>query len=201
MGVTTPDEVGFADVVDCQEIAGQRVTRFQQSQSRISTILIRGSTDNFMDDVERAVESGINTYKALTKDQRLVPGAGAVEMALSKKINAYGTQFTGLEQYAVQKFAVALQSVARMLAENSGFKASACISALLAAHTAGKPCSGLNIEDGTVLDSFWVKLWGIKYASKTATDILKIDQIIMAKPAGGPKPRDPGPGMDQDDDM
>ena len=52
-----------------------------------------------------------------------------------------------------------------------------------------------------ILDAFWVKLWGIKYATKTATDILKIDQIIMAKPAGGPKPRDPGPGMDQDDDM
>ena len=57
------------------------------------------------------------------QDQRLVPGAGAVEMALSKKINTYGTQFTGLEQYAIQKYAVALQSVARMLAENSGFKA------------------------------------------------------------------------------
>ena len=39
----------------------------QQSEARISTILIRGSTDNFMDDIERAVESGINTYKALTK--------------------------------------------------------------------------------------------------------------------------------------
>ena len=65
--VTTPDEVGFADIVDCQEIAGQKVTRFQRSESRISTILIRGSTDNFMDDVERAIESGINTYKALTR--------------------------------------------------------------------------------------------------------------------------------------
>jgi len=207
--VTTPDEVGFADIVDCQEIAGQKVTRFQRSESRISTILIRGSTDNFMDDVERAIESGINTYKALTRDQRLVPGAGAVEMALSKKINSYSTQFTGLEQYAIQKYAVALQSAARMLAENSGFKASSCISALLAAHTNGKPCAGLNIEEGTVLDAleenildaYWVKVWGIKYASRTAADILKIDQIIMAKPAGGPKPRDPGPGMDQDDDM
>ena len=27
--VTTPDEVGFADIVDCREIAGQKVTRFQ----------------------------------------------------------------------------------------------------------------------------------------------------------------------------
>ena len=34
----------------------------------------------------------------MLQDQRLVPGAGAVEMALSKKINSYSTQFTGLEQ-------------------------------------------------------------------------------------------------------
>jgi len=208
MTVTTADELGFADNVECEEIAGQRVTRFQRSESRISTILIRGSTDNFMDDVERAVESGINTYKALSKDKRLVSGAGAVEMSLSRKINSYSTQFTGLEQYAIQKFSVALQSVPRMLAENSGFKASACISSLLAAHSEGQAGSGLDVEEGTVLnatdkqilDAFYVKFWGIKYAVKTAVDILRIDQIIMAKPAGGPKPRDPGAGMDQDDD-
>jgi len=206
--VTTADELGYADHVECEEIAGQRVTRFQRSESRISTILIRGSTDNFMDDVERAVESGINTYKALSKDKRLVAGAGAVEVQLSRKINSYSTQFTGLEQYAIQKFSVALQSVPRMLAENSGFKASACISALLAAHSEGQTGSGLDVEDGSVLnatdkeflDAFYVKFWGIKYAVKTAVDILRIDQIIMAKPAGGPKPRDPGAGMDQDDD-
>jgi len=205
--VTTADELGFADNVECEEIAGQKVTRFQRSESRISTILIRGSTDNFMDDVERAVESGINTYKALSKDKRLVAGAGAVEMVLSRKINTYSTTFTGLEQYAIQKFAVALQSVPRMLAENSGFKASACISALLSAHTEGQ-IAGVDVEEGTVLnavekdllDVFYVKYWGIKYAVKTAVDILRIDQIIMAKPAGGPKPRDPGAGMDHDDD-
>jgi len=205
--VTTPDEVGLADVVDCEEIAGQKVTRFQRKGSRIATILIRGSTDNFMDDVERAVESGINTYKALTKDNRLVAGAGAVEMALSRHINTYSTQYTGLEQYAIQKFSVALQSGPRMLAENSGFKASRCISTLLAAHNEGQKAAGLNVDEGTVidakeqdiLDAYWVKLWGMKYATLTAVDILKIDQIIMAKPAGGPKPREPGP-MDQDDD-
>jgi len=207
MTVTTADELGFADTVECEEIAGQRVTRFQRSESKIATILIRGSTDNFMDDVERAIESGINTYKALSKDKRLVPGAGAVEMILSRRINTYSTTFTGLEQYAIQKFAVALQQVPRMLAENSGFKASAVISALLAAHSEGQSGSGVDVEDGTVakvdkdiVDAFYVKFWGIKYAVKTAVDILRIDQIIMAKPAGGPKPRDERPGLDQDDD-
>lgn len=36
-------------------------------ESAISTIVIRGSTDNVMDDIERAIDDGVNTFKALTK--------------------------------------------------------------------------------------------------------------------------------------
>jgi T-complex protein 1 subunit theta len=33
----------------------------------IATIVNRGATDNVMDDIERAVDDGVNAYKALTK--------------------------------------------------------------------------------------------------------------------------------------
>ena len=33
----------------------------------MSTIVIRGATDNIMDDVERAVDDGVNTFKTITK--------------------------------------------------------------------------------------------------------------------------------------
>jgi T-complex protein 1 subunit theta len=35
--------------------------------SRVATIVLRGSTENAMDDIERAVDDGVNTFKALTK--------------------------------------------------------------------------------------------------------------------------------------
>ena len=35
--------------------------------SAVSTIVVRGSTDNVIDDIERALDDGINTFKALTK--------------------------------------------------------------------------------------------------------------------------------------
>ena len=51
---------------------------------------MRGSTDNIMDDIERTVDDGINTYKSLTKDPRFVPGAGATEIELAKQLASYG---------------------------------------------------------------------------------------------------------------
>ncbi len=33
----------------------------------MSTIVIRGATDNIMDDIERAIDDGVNTFKALCK--------------------------------------------------------------------------------------------------------------------------------------
>lgn len=56
---------------------------------------------------------------------------------------------------------------------------------------------GVDIEsEGTcdaleknIFDLYLAKYWGIKYAVGAATTILRVDEIIMAKRAGGPKPR------------
>lgn len=39
------------------------------------------------------------------------------------------------------------------------------------------------------LDLYVTKYWGLKYAVEAAVTVLKVNQIIMAKRAGGPKPR------------
>ena len=37
----------------------------------MSTVVVRGSTDNIMDDIERAVDDGVNTFKALARVRSL----------------------------------------------------------------------------------------------------------------------------------
>ena len=54
------------------------------------------------------------------KDARLVPGGGAVEMEMSRQVESFSETCEGLEQYAVKRFANALQVVPKILAENTG---------------------------------------------------------------------------------
>lgn len=39
----------------------------EKEDGAISTIVLRGSTDNLMDDIERAIDDGVNTFKVLTR--------------------------------------------------------------------------------------------------------------------------------------
>lgn len=204
----TPEEMGYCDRVYVDEVGDTPVVIFKQEtkESRISTIVIRGSTDNLMDDIERAIDDGVNNFKGMTKDNRMLPGAGATEIELAKQITSYGETLPGLEQYAVKKFAEALEALPRALADNAGTKYREIISKLYAAHQEGNKTMGIDIETGSVkdaveaglLDLFVCKYWAIKFATNAACTILKVDQIIMAKPAGGPKPKSGGGDWDDD---
>jgi len=218
----TAEELGYADLVRVDELGDTSVVIFkmESTESKIATVVVRGATENYMDDIERAIDDGVNTYKGICRDGRLVAGAGALEMELAKEVTSYGEKCEGLEQYAVQRFAQALHVVPKMLAENTGVKANVVIAELAAAHAEGKAHAGFDIEsdsastlkeDGTkhtinavenqVFDLMVAKYWGLKYATDAAATILRVDQIIMAKRAGGPKPRGGGNGpMDDGED-
>ncbi|XP_029434154.1 T-complex protein 1 subunit theta isoform X2 [Rhinatrema bivittatum] len=145
MTAPTPEEMGHCDSVFLSEVGDTQVVVFkhEKEDSIISTIVVRGSTDNLMDDVERAVDDGVNTFKVLTRDKRLIPGAGAAEIELAKRITSYGE---------------------------------------------GEGAAVKDVLESGILDTYLGKYWGIKLATNAVVTVLRVDQIIMAKPAGGPKP-------------
>lgn len=204
LGPATPDEMGFCDSVQVEELGGRKITIFSQNKSakdgcRLSTIVLRASTSSVLQDLERAIDDGVHTCKTLCKNPRLVPGAGATEMELAIKIKEYGDTCPGLDQYAIRAFAKALEFVPRTLAENSGQDAAIVLAALGAAHANGNATLGVDIEaadtdkDGTkdtgniLLDLFETKKSALTLAIDAAITVLRVDQIIMSKQAGGPK--------------
>ena len=243
LGAPMPDEMGNVDVVETIEIGGDRVTVFRQENetTRTATLVLRGATQNHLDDVERAIDDGVNVVKAITRDAKLVPGAGATEMQLVERITAFGERTPGLPQYAIKAYGEAFEVIPRTLAESAGLDATKVLATLYTAHhraselaTSGsKPKKsessedededdedededeeadwslGVDIEneDGTgtldaqeegILDLMVTKQWAIKLATEAARTVLSVDQIIVARQAGGPKPPGQNPNWDED---
>ena len=47
------------------------------------TILLRGASKDFLNEVERNLQDGMNVTRNVLLDPKLVPGGGAAEMALA----------------------------------------------------------------------------------------------------------------------
>lgn len=136
LGAPMPDEMGSVDIVETLEIGGDRVTVFRQENetTKTATLVLRGATMNHLDDVERAVDDGVNVVKAITRDPRLVPGAGATEIQLVERIQAFGDRTPGLAQYSIRKFGEAFEVIPRTIAESAGLDATETLSRLYTAH-------------------------------------------------------------------
>ncbi|KAM0005206.1 putative chaperonin TCP-1, chaperonin Cpn60/TCP-1 family, groEL-like apical domain superfamily [Helianthus debilis subsp. tardiflorus] len=207
--VVNPDDLGYVDSISVEEIGGSRVTvvRNEQGGNSVTTVLLRASTDSILDDLERAVDDGVNTYKALCRDSRIVPGAAATEIELARKLKEFSFTETGLDQYAIAKFAESFEMIPKTLAENAGLNAMEIISSLYAEHSAGNIKVGIDLEGGACKDVSTLKIWdlfvtkfhALKYAADAVCTVLRVDQIIMSKPAGGPGRRDQPAGMDNED--
>lgn len=142
------EELGYADTVYIDELGDTIVVifRLEGKESRVSTVLVRGSTENYMDDIERAIDDGVNTFKGISRDGKFLPGAGATEIELAAQLASYADTLPGLEQYAARKFATALEIFPKTLAESSGAHASELLSKLYAAHKEGKKNHGFDID-------------------------------------------------------
>ncbi|KAJ4755874.1 T-complex protein 1 subunit theta [Rhynchospora pubera] len=203
-----PDELGYADSISVEELGGVRVTvvKNEEGGNSVATVVLRGSTDSILDDLERAVDDGVNTYKAMCRDSRIIPGAAASEIELAKKLKEFSLKETGLDQYAIAKFSESFEMIPRTLSENAGLNAMEIISSLYAEHASGKTKVGIDLENGICKDVTEMKIWdlyvtkyfALKYAADAASTVLRVDQIIMAKPAGGPRRGDHPAGMDED---
>jgi len=180
----SPEEMGYADEISFQEISSTWCTVFRrdQEENKMATIVLRGSTHAQLDDIERAIDNGVNAVKSLIRDKRMVPGAGATEMFIASEIQKFAKEQPGLDQYAVEKFGVSFEAIPRILSENAGLKAETILANLYAKVESG--CEyGIDVKDGEVknvveaciFDSLESKSWALKLAFDVCLTLLKVD--------------------------
>jgi len=198
LGKPLPEEIGYAEEVYCEEIGGTKCVQIKTGDSRISTIVLRGATPHLLDELERAVDDAINLARCVvTRDRRFVPGGGAAEIELAHRLQQWGATVSGLEQYAALKFAECFEVVPKILAKNAGLNETKVVTALYAAHASGQKTACVNLAEEAVkpidaaeagiLDHYDTKRWAIRLAVEAAMTVLRVDHIIVAKQAGGPK--------------
>jgi T-complex protein 1 subunit theta len=205
-GPPLPEECGYVESIKVEEFSSQKLCILKSRDAKVATIVIRSASPNFLDEVERNIGNAVNVVRSVAKDPHFVAGAGATEIELAHQLQQFGATVPGLDQYAVLKFAEALEVVPKILADNAGHSYVDVLTALYAAHQKGEKSAGVDVDSGSllcnatekgILDHEDTKRWAIRFCIDAVLTILRVDQIIMAKQAGGPKPGQEG-GRDDD---
>jgi len=169
------------------------------------TLLVRGSTEHVVDEVKRAVEDAVGDLIAALRNNKVVAGAGAPEMELSRNLLKYSESLSGREQLAVKAFADAMEVIPRTLAENAGLDPIDVLTELRAAHDKKQKWAGINVFTGKVIDAWKsgiieplkIKTQAVSSAAEVAVMILRIDDVIAggsASAGGGKMPQMPSGG-------
>ncbi|MBC7118033.1 MAG: thermosome subunit alpha [Methanothermobacter tenebrarum] len=182
------EDLGNAGKVVEKKISGEEMIFVEEcKEPKAVTILVRGSTEHVVSEVERAIEDAIGVVSATVEDEKVVAGGGAPEVEIAKRLKDYSESISGREQLAVAAFAEALEVVPKTLAENAGLDSIDTLVDLRAAHEES-PYMGLDVFEGKVVDMkeagvlepHRVKRQAIQSAAEAAEMILRIDDVIAA---------------------
>ncbi len=199
----TADDLGLAGSVAGKRISGEEMIFVEECKDPKSvTLLIRGSTEHVVDEIQRAMEDAIGVVAATVEDGRVVAGGGAAEISIAKGLKDYADSISGREQLAVSAFAEALEVVPKTLAENAGLDSIDALVDLRAAHEKSA-YMGLDVFKGEVTDMYKagviephrVKKQAIQSAAEAAEMILRIDDVIASTGSGKEPDMDEMAGM------
>lgn len=168
-------------------------------QAKSATIIVRGGSDQFLEESERSLHDAIMIVRRAIKHPTAVPGGGAIEMDLSRHIRSAAVKIEGKDQLIMSAYARALEVIPRTLCDNAGFDSTEVLNKLRAAHASadGNHCYGVDLDSASVVDTWakavWepavVKLNALAAATEAACQILAVDETIK-----NPKNEQPGAG-------
>jgi len=182
-------ELGNSDVVEEIKHGEDSLTYVRGCQNpKALTILIHGGTEHVMDEIERALKDGLGDVICSLKSCLVVPGGGAIEIELAKRLREFGQTLSGREQLAIEEFASALEFIPITLAENAGIDPIDILTELKSRHDSGEKNAGLNlftnkvenVLDARIIEPLKIKTQAINSASEVAMMILRIDDVIAS---------------------
>ncbi len=129
----TPEKLGKAGMVREHEFGttNERMTVIEDcGHSKAVTILVRGGNKMIVAEAQRCLHDAICVVRNMIKNNEIVPGGGASEIACGITVNEYADSIGDIKQYAVRGFADALEEIPLALAGNSGYNSIQYVSEL-----------------------------------------------------------------------
>ena len=211
-----PSFLGEAEEVVVERISDDEVILirgFNKTKAAVGTIvgstgcsiILRGPNEYYLDEMERSVHDALCSLKRVLESKQLVPGGGAVEVALSIYLESFATSISSREQLAIAEFAKSLLVIPRTLAVNAAKAADATdlVAKLRSYHNSSQTKAehaplkfvGLDLTGGDgndsgvrdnvaagVLEPAISKIKSLKFATEAAITILRIDDLIKLQP-------------------
>lgn len=183
----TPDVIGTCGVFEEKQIGNERYNFFTGCPyDKTATFIIRGGSEQFMDETERSLHDAIMVVKRTLKHSKAVPGGGAVEMEISKRLREFARTIHGKSQLLISAFAKSLEIIPRTLCENAGLDATDILNKLRAKHASNLSNMGIDLTTGEICDTWksvvWepslVKMNVLSAATEAACLILQVDETI-----------------------
>lgn len=203
----------FTFIVDCKE-------------PKACTIVLRGASKDVLNEVERNLHDAMGVARNIIVQPRLVPGGGAVEMAVSRALTEKASTIEGVEAAPYRAAGQACEVIPRTLSQNCGANVIRTLTKLRARHAEAAAAAadgssggssggcnwGINGETGDIVDmkelGVWeplmVKTQTFKTAIEAANMLLRIDDIVsgISKRQGGGGGGGPsGPQMDDGENV
>jgi len=192
-------DLGKAGLVEERKVGEDKMVFVEDCKHpRSVAILIRAGLERMVDEAERAMNDALSVVSDVIEYNKIVPGGGAIESEVARKLRSYATEVGGREQLAIEAFAESLEIVPKTLAENAGLEPIDILVGLRSAHEKARgEAKGVNVFTGKIVDMHGegvieplrVKEQAIKSAGEAASMILRIDDVIAAT-----KPKEKGPG-------
>ncbi|XP_070334795.1 T-complex protein 1 subunit zeta-2 isoform X2 [Odocoileus virginianus] len=183
------DCLGYAGLVYEHTLGEEKYTFIEDCiNPRSVTLLVKGPNKHTLTQIKDAVRDGLRAIKNAIEDGCVVPGAGAVEVAIAEALVTYKHTIQGRARLGVQAFADALLIIPKVLAQNSGYDLQETLVKVQAEHSDSKQPVGIDLNTGEpmiaadagVWDNYCVKKQLLHSCTVIATNILLVDEIMRA---------------------
>ncbi|MDM7938977.1 MAG: thermosome subunit alpha [Methanothrix sp.] len=100
----TPQDLGSAAVVEERKVGKDKHMIFVEGceKAKAVSIILHGVSEQFLDEMERALDDALNVVLDVIRSGKIVPGGGAPEIRVAENLRQYASTLEGREQLAIR---------------------------------------------------------------------------------------------------